>query len=294
MEMLVNNPTLVEKDDIGYVRPQEERVLRITSKWPLYLNKQCSIWSTARFIAMNQGIPSLWNGLSASVMHDFISESLYLGIGDVLANRFHYLDTFNLTPSILRGLISFILTPLDLIRTRLVAQSIFPSERICTNVFSGLYHIFKHEGGINRLFPDRVFSLLYSFLPPILKHIPLMLLSGIAESVAESYQFPSGIAFASVQFFITCAETLLMSPLETIRRRLFLQSRVSGFWIYRVPISERPYTGFWNALRRIYQEEGVGALYQGLSLNIVSALVNFTSTALMTLETEYSDDLEAF
>jgi hypothetical protein len=122
----------------------------------------------------------------------------------------------------------------------------------------------------------------------------MMFLSTIAESTAEDYNLPSGIVFASVQLLISCAEAVLLSPIETIRRRLFLQSNCDGFWIYRVPISETPYTGFLNALRRIYQEEGLGALYQGLSLNIASALVNFTSTALVTLESEYSDDMEAF
>lgn len=294
MEILVNSPIPVEKDEQGYVQCETSEKYMPVSKWPLQLNKRYSIWTSTRFIASNQGLNSLWNGLLASWIYDLSSESLYLGLDHLLTSKLAISDNMNIVTSLVRGCVNFAMTPFDMLRTRFIALSIFPSERKVSNLFSAFAHIFKHEGGVSGLYPQKLFSLFYSFIPPLLRHIPLFLFTSTVETFAESIGIPAGVAFASIQLITSCAEALILSPLETIRRRLFLQSKSTGYWIYRVPISPQPYTGFWNAIVRIYREEGVSALYQGLPISIAASLINFVSTALVTIEAEYTEDLEAF
>lgn len=269
--------------------PPPALIPTMTSKWPLMLNKQCSMWETTSFVAKYQGLPSLWNGLLASWFHDLASESLFVSL-----NRLVPASENHIVPSLLRGVVRFLMTPLDLIKTRMSAQSIFSSEQKFWNVFSALSNVFTNEGGIWGLFPHKAFSLIYSFSMPLLQHVPLHLLSTVAEEAAESLGLPAGIGFASAQFLITIANSVLVSPLDTIRRRLYLQSHHRCNWIYRVPVPDEPYKGFWNCLRRVYHEEGLVAFYQGWSLHLASAIVNFLSTSALILESEYTEDMEAF
>lgn len=302
-----------EEDEFGYVRPAKLETLQ-NSEWPLVLNKKSSIWSSFMLAAKYQGVPSLWNGIMAFWAYqsafDF-TQAVFEEIltSPILWNRSSGLLSYTISNSkdtiftdfplipvtssiCLNAMVNFLLTPLDLVRTRMVAQSIYNNEIKCKTFSSAISTIYKEEGGLNGLYPDKAFSIISSFLLPTLRILPMSLFSHFAESWIESFGIPAGFVYPIAQFFFNCANIVISLPIETIRRRLYLQSNQR--WIYRVPTSAIPYTGFWNCLRRICQEEGVHALYQGWSMQLASSTVLLASNMVLEVENEFPDDMEAF
>ena len=275
--------------------------------------------------AKHQGIPSLWQGIMAfwayqtsydltqTVLEEVLtSPILWNRSGGLLGYSYQapnsndpteLLKTFPVVPvtaSIaLSAAVNFLLSPLDLVRTRLVTQSIYHSEIKCKTLTSALSAIYREEGGFSGLYPNRIFSGITAVLMPSLRILPMSLFNHFAETWIESLGIPSGLAYSLAQFTFSCTNLAITLPIETIRRRLYLQSikctqTSSPKWIYRVPVSPTPYFGFWNCLRRICHEEGVSALYQGWSMQLASSTVLLASNIVLEMENEYPDDMEAF
>lgn len=313
----VNN-NQVEVDEMGYARPN--RPDTSNSSWPLILNKKATLWASFMLAAKYQGIPSLWQGIMSfwayQVSFDFTQAAFEeLLTSPILWNRpggllgysnasstisGDLLTKFPLLPvtaSIgLSATVNFLLTPLDLIRTRLVAQSIYGSEIKCKSLTSAFKTIYREEGGISGLYPNKIFSAVTAVLLPTLRILPMSLFNYFTESWIESFGIPSGVVYALVQFGFNCVNLAISLPIETVRRRLYLQTakKTNPRWIYRVPVSPTPYLGFWNCLRRICQEEGISALYQGWSMQLASNTVLLASNLVLEIENEYPDDMEAF
>ena len=275
--------------------------------------------------AKHQGIPSLWQGIMAfwayqtsydltqTVLEEVLtSPILWNRSGGLLGYSYQapnsndpteLLKTFPVVPvtaSIaLSAAVNFLLSPLDLVRTRLVTQSIYHSEIKCKTLTSALSAIYHEEGGFSGLYPNKIFSGITAVLMPSLRILPMSLFNHFAETWIESLGIPSGLAYSLAQFAFSCTNLAITLPIETIRRRLYLQSikntqTSSPKWIYRVPVSPTPYFGFWNCLRRICHEEGVSALYQGWSMQLASSTVLLASNIVLEMENEYPDDMEAF
>ncbi len=312
----VNNT--VDVDEMGYARPSKPDTSN--SSWPLILNKKASLWASFMLAANHQGIPSLWQGVLAfwayqasfdfnqAVIEEVLtSPILWNRSGGLLGYSYpsvsdakDLISTFPLIPvsaSIgLSAVVNLLLTPLDLIRIRLVTQSIYSSEIKCKTVSSAITTIYREEGGLSGLFPNKIFSGLTAILLPTLRILPISLLNHFADNWIESIGIPSGFAYALTQFIFNCTNLAIILPIETVRRRLYLQTakKTHPRWIYRVPVSPTPYLGFWNCLRRICQEEGVPALYQGWSMQLASSTVLLASNIVLEMENEYPDDMEAF
>jgi hypothetical protein len=313
----------IEVDKLGYARPS--KLETSNSAWPLVFNKKAAIWSSFLLAAKYQGIPSLWQGIMAfwayqttfdltqTILEEVLtSPILWNRSGGLLGYSYQapnsndpaeLLKTFPYLPvsaSIaLNASVNFLLTPFDLVRTRLVAQSIYNSEIKCKTLTSALSTIYREEGRLSGLYPNKIFNGITSVLLPALRILPMSLFNHFADAWIESLGIPKGLAYALAQFTFSCTNLAITLPIETIRRRLYLQSikkpqTSSPRWIYRVPVSPTPYLGFWNCLRRICQEEGVSALYQGWSMQIASSTVLLASNIVLELENEYPDDMESF
>lgn len=321
---LLKVPGRVDSADIdssGYVKSSSS-VDSPTTNRPLIFNKNASIWASFMLAAKYQGIPSLWNGIFAFWAYQNAHEISTIVFEEVLTSQyiwnrpggvlgFNYLapttldasnplQTFPVIPVagsiVLNGAVNFLLTPIDLVRTRLVAQSIYPSELKCNGIVSAISSLYREEGGISALYPQAIFNGISSLILPTIRILPLSIFNHFSEAWIESLGIPSGFTYAIMQFVFSCTNLAISLPIETIKRRLFLQSRkkISQRWIYRVPVSPIPYNGFWNCLRRICQEEGASALYQGWSMQLASNTVLLASNFILEMENEFPDDMEAF
>ena len=301
----------IDVDEFGYARPSKPDTSN--SSWPLFLNKKASLWSSFMLAAKYQGAPSLWNGVmafwayqsafdftQAALEEILTSPILWNRSGGLLGYTFSNspLNSFPAVPvtsSIcLNATVNFLLTPLDLVRTRMVAQSIYADEIKCKSLTSAITAIYKEEGGFSGLYPNKAFSIVSAVLLPTLRILPMSLFSHYAESWIETFGVPPEFAYPLAQFIFSCTNLFIILPIETIKRRLFLQNQKKSNWIYRVPVSPTPYHGFWNCLRRICLEEGPQALYQGWSMQLASSTVLLASNLILEMESEFPDDMEAF
>ena len=150
-----------------------------------------------------------------------------------------------------------LLSPLDLVRTRLIVQSSHPSHRTYTGPIHALRSAIQQEGGIRALYTHPSY-----FIPALLDNTlrPLLALStpillhrwlGIEEAT-----HPMSYAMASCA--CACAALVVTLPVETIRRRMQVQSRGAGGarGIQGcIELSPRPYVGVVDTARRIIKEE---------------------------------------
>lgn len=149
--------------------------------------------------------------------------------------------------------IGLLLSPLEIIRTRLVVQS---SSPLCSK-YNGPVHalrtMFHEEGGLkgvyfhsNNLFP----TLLYHIITPLLScSTPL-----IIARLFHIFPADSPILYGAAELALSTLGLVVMLPIETIRKRL--QSQVQGDFKSAVALRPAPYRGFFDALYKIMKEEG--------------------------------------
>ncbi|PLW27935.1 hypothetical protein PCASD_17083 [Puccinia coronata f. sp. avenae] len=190
-----------------------------------------------------------------------------------------------------------LLAPLDLVRTRLIVQSSQLRHRTYTGPVDALRTIIRTEGGLRNLFLHPALlapALLENLLRPLL-HLatPLAIdrLLGLDRA-----QEPVRYGLAELGF--SCAALLLILPLETVRKRLQLQSRAppsptlpsssSSNTDHPKPfkpcvrLRPKPYNGIVDALYRIVTEEkaGVWGLFRGFNVGITANFVVFVLSVL--------------
>jgi fusion and transport protein UGO1 len=153
------------------------------------------------------------------------------------------------------ALTQFILSPLELVRTRLIAM---PTSHPSTpSSLTILRRAIAEEGGISGLyFASNVMlpALLELTLRPLLTmSIPLILERGLGFSPDLA-----PISYSLAELGMNVAALLVILPIETVRRRLQLQSRTPGggkHFRSVVPLRERDYVGIVEAIWRIITEE---------------------------------------
>lgn len=149
----------------------------------------------------------------------------------------------------------FVLSPLDLIRTRLIVQSSVPQHRSYTGPIHAFRSILENEGGLyNMYFHPTLFvpTLLDSSVRTLLSLTGPLLIARTLVISEDTHPISYSLAE------LTCSSTSLLFalPIETIRRRLQVQSRGSGRPIEAcVETRPAPYAGFTDALWRIVTEE---------------------------------------
>ena len=156
---------------------------------------------------------------------------------------------------------SYLLSPLDLIRTRLILQSVQPRHRKYSGPVDALRTISQEEGGLrmiythpNLVFPGMLDSCLRSFFH---LSIPLFI-----ERRLHISPDASTIIYGSVEFVLSTAALLFTLPIETVRKRMQVQSRavvtgLKGRRSYKACVETRPgaYVGVVEAVYRILTEE---------------------------------------
>ncbi|KAG1715795.1 hypothetical protein ID866_1371 [Astraeus odoratus] len=153
----------------------------------------------------------------------------------------------------------FILSPLDLVRTRLIAQSSMPRYKTYRGPVYALSDIIAHEGGIRGVYFHP-----HLFIPTILDtglraftHVVLPSLIaphlGLGPHVAADTH-PVAWPFAEV--LAGCLGLLITLPIETVRRRLQVQTRGTSKPL-RTCVETRPvpYNGVVDVLWHILTEE---------------------------------------
>lgn len=155
-------------------------------------------------------------------------------------------------------LTGFILSPLDLVRTRLVVQSFTARYRTYTGPFDALHKILRDEGGLKGIYlhPNLLIpTLLDSALRPIVSFaLPGIIASYFGASHITEESHP--IAWGCAGLAASCIGLLMTLPVETIRRRLQVQVRGTAEPIKGcVELRPAPYNGVVDAFWHILTEE---------------------------------------
>ncbi|KAJ2551219.1 hypothetical protein EV175_003773 [Coemansia sp. RSA 1933] len=177
-------------------------------------------------------------------------------------------------------LVGWMLSPLELVRTRLMVQSSSPIHRKYHGTYHGLKTIAKEEGGIWSMYfnpYNMVPTVISHTLNPIFRNMGTFVLDQV--SGIDPYDHPTTFAFGHL-LWKTIAATVML-PIDTVRTRLQAQPRYtkreppagsarastassvksaakSPFKEFRtcVPLSPVQYTGMVNCAWRIITEEG--------------------------------------
>jgi fusion and transport protein UGO1 len=164
----------------------------------------------------------------------------------------------NATPNILTTVVShltigLLLSPLEIIRTRLVVQSASP---LCSK-YKGPIHALRtmlyEEGGLYgvyissiNLFP----TLLYHTITPLLScSTPLIIARLLHISPTDN-----PILYGAAELALSTLGLIVMMPIETIRKRLQCQAKGTESLKSTVALRPAAYRGFFDALYKIIKE----------------------------------------
>ncbi|CAO3676744.1 unnamed protein product [Rhizopus stolonifer] len=208
-------------------------------------------------------------------------------------------------------IVGFILSPLELIRTRLIVQSASPLQRKYKGPFHALATILKEEDGIRGLYFSQNFvpTVLYHAITPLLQNITPLIIDRVLYISASESPFLYSLA----ELGLNTLEVLITLPLDTIRKRMQCQIRS------RTPSNKRfepvvalrpmPYTSVINAVYCMAREEGgkvvrhnkpnkkkqsdwsLRGLYRGFTMQCTSNIILFFLHAINGIE---DDDYEDF
>ncbi|KAG5648237.1 hypothetical protein DXG03_006195 [Asterophora parasitica] len=151
----------------------------------------------------------------------------------------------------------FLLSPLDLIRTRLIVQSFTPRHKTYSGPIDALSQILRDEGGLKGIyFHPHLFlpTIIDNALRPIVSlAFPSMLAAYIGVQISEE---SNPWAWGFVELGGSCLGLLVTLPFETIRRRLQVQVRGTAKPLTGcVELRPAPYNGVVDAFWHILTEE---------------------------------------
>ncbi|KAF9821806.1 hypothetical protein IEO21_00236 [Rhodonia placenta] len=216
-------------------------------------------------------------------------------------------------------LTGFLLSPLDLIRTRLIIQSSHPRYRTYSGPIDALQQILTQEGGLRGIYlhphlliPALLDCALHALLPLTLPGLIASYLGFGAQIAPETHP----MFWAVAELLGGCAGFLITLPVETVRRRLQAQMRGTARPLRAcVELRPAPYNGVVDTMWHIVTEErsdlplrtksrqrhgkakedtgreevedaswsrstGVGQLYRGLSIRIMASVVMFVAAVV--------------
>ncbi|KAI9026518.1 mitochondrial carrier domain-containing protein [Phycomyces nitens] len=210
-------------------------------------------------------------------------------------------------------IVGFILSPLEIIKTRMMVQSASPLQRKYKGPFHALRTILNEEGGLRGLYLSHnlVPTLLYHSITPLLQNTIPLIIDRVLRISANDSPFLYGLA----ELGLNTLELIITLPLDTIRKRLQCQirSRTPGNKRFESVVALRPvpYTGIMDAFYHIVKEEGgrrevakgskktrqrrlsgwgLRGLYQGFSMQFTSDFVLFLLHAINGIEGKPAKD----
>jgi hypothetical protein len=291
----------LETDDNGYLKSPLGH-----SQWPIDLDKSQGLGSTALTVARRQGLLSTWQGLMPFWLHRVLFDFSTATIEEGLEGNRYVSDTIDrnlvsdridirpgVIPVMAEAISGIVLSPIELIHTRMAVQSVYNIERNYSSSFACAKDLFLKKG-ILGLYPNLGLTACLKILSPSVRIFPSTALSSFWEGLAKELSLLHHLAYFGSSFAVMCAPFFIVSPLETIRRRLFVQASAQSTLVPRVPVAERKYTGFWNCLYRIIKEEGVSALYQGMSYQMTTNVLLLALNILTEFNNDIPEDIDDF
>lgn len=213
-----------------------------------------------------QGVASFWRGNLANVIRYFPTQALNFAFKDTYKKIFNpynpKTDPFkffmgNMASGGAAGATSLMFVyPLDFARTRLAADvGGDPSQRQFTGLIDCLQKIAKSDGmqGLYRGFGISVAGIIAyraAYFGCFDTGKTLIWADPKKAGVIQMWMFAQ---------FVTVTSGILSYPLDTVRRRLMMQSGRSDVL----------YKGTLHCFQRIAQEEGMGAFFKGAASNII-------------------------
>lgn len=201
-------------------------------------------------------------GLLTSCMTEIISSTIQPLIHDLLQSLiFPAMSPFHQPPILLpvasHLITGFLISPLDLIRTRLIVQSSASRYRTYTGPLDALSQILRHEGGLKGIyFHPHLFlpTVIDNTLRPIVSlAFPSMLAAYFGLQISEETN-PWGWGF--LELGSSCLGLLITLPLETVRRRLQVQVRGTAKPLRGcIELRPAPYNGIVDGFWHILTEE---------------------------------------
>ncbi|KAJ3021751.1 hypothetical protein HKX48_007826 [Thoreauomyces humboldtii] len=215
----------------------------------------------------NEGFSSLWKGQTPAWTHEMAHSVMQPGletqINDLIREQesHHFMDLDTDAQTLLvkiasHSISSFILSPLDLIRTRLVVQTANPYHRKYRGPFHCLMTMIREEGWSSIYFGRHFLpSILHQTLVPAFQHAAPVVIEHLLGVIPDD----SPVTYTICELAFKCVELAVTMPLETTRRRLQCQiatrepeERPFEPAVARSPL---PYTGLVDCATRIVLEE---------------------------------------
>ncbi|KAF9436158.1 hypothetical protein BGZ76_004694 [Entomortierella beljakovae] len=231
---------------------------------------QGGLWSVNKALVFHptEGWTSPWKGHNAGWLYEFIHFFAQPAVETSLNDSFSLYDDSvplvelqnpfpNLTTTIASHLVvGLVLSPLELVRTRLIVQSSDPRQRKYTGIFNCISTIIYEEGftalwgGVN-LLPTLI---CHTLAPLVANTIPLVIVRALDISPEES-----PFAALTAEFCLEILGVLIRTPFEIARKRLQIQiqAKIPGKrYETVVETRKRPYAGLSDCISRIIKEEG--------------------------------------
>ncbi|KAG8997438.1 hypothetical protein FRB90_012498 [Tulasnella sp. 427] len=234
------------------------------------------VWGMIRRVAgwKTEGYLSLWKGQLTATILDVMVSSLQPAI----LSFFYSFQTLPdpipppyslgtlIVPVLSHTVAAHLLSPLDLLRTRLICQPAnAPSISLPISLFpfTPLRHLIAREGGLYATYthPQLLIpSLLDNTIRPLLSLSAPIVINHYTGLDAEA----NPILFGVAELTWSIASLIITLPIETVRRRLQLQSRAVGLagahpddWRTAACVETRPipYIGVVDCFYRILTEE---------------------------------------
>ncbi|KAJ3285828.1 hypothetical protein HDU79_007032 [Rhizoclosmatium sp. JEL0117] len=243
----------------------------------------------------SEGVWSLWNGLFISWFHEMthlllIQPSIEQSLNDAFDIRDDtiptlYLDSPIPTLATLIGshaLSGILLSPMELVRTRILVQTSSPYHRKYTSSLTALPQIIREEGFGSLYWSRRLpATILLKTLQPLFKYGSPLFIQRIIGVDPEMQP----VLYQMTELAMNLIELFIVMPVETVVRRLECQvvgrfvagdvsegeedgderNRLSvrgkgGPFQGMVRVNAIPYTGFWNCISRVIREEGYNGM----------------------------------
>ncbi|GAA6039613.1 hypothetical protein JCM8097_002213 [Rhodosporidiobolus ruineniae] len=257
-----------------------DEALGTKPEWIMPIVVQGGVWDMIKAVGRwkGEGWASLWKGQLTSCVLDGLSTAIQPFVLSALSAAFLPASFSSLPliysprpgPLLVLSTISHTLTtilvsPLDLVRTRLIVQSAQPQHRKYENPVNAVMTIVEEEGGLwNTYFHANLFfpALLEGILRPLIHLSTPLIISRYLHLEPSS----SPLTFGLAELLLSTAGLLVTIPIETVRKRLQIQSRaafvragraggVGRPWRTCVETRPVPYAGIVEAVYRILTEE---------------------------------------
>ncbi|KAJ1926957.1 hypothetical protein IWQ60_003357 [Tieghemiomyces parasiticus] len=117
-----------------------------------------------------------------------------------------------------------LLSPLELMRTRLMIQPALPARRKYAGLLSGLRTVLREEGGLRALYLSGVHlipTVIFHTMRPLFEHTTALVITRALGVSAEDAPF----TYVLAELAFRTLELVVMLPIDTIRKRLQAQPR---------------------------------------------------------------------